>query len=122
MIINHKAAIEYIIESVAEEKINMHTVCSIHALLSENLLGDSSASGRMRNIAVNISGATYMPSDNPHILQEYFQLFIDKLNCINDAFEQSFFALVHLSYIQAFEDVNKRTARLVANIPLIKTT
>ena len=39
---------------------------------------------------------------------------------IKDPFEQSFFALVHLSYIQAFEDVNKRTARLVANIPLIK--
>ncbi len=42
------------------------------------------------------------------------------MNRIEDPFEQSFFALVHLSYLQAFEDVNKRTARLVANIPLIK--
>ena len=33
---------------------------------------------------------------------------------------QSFFLLVHLSYLQAFEDVNKRTARLTCNIPFIK--
>jgi len=35
-------------------------------------------------------------------------------------FEQSFFLLVHLSYLQAFEDVNKRTSRLSCNIPFIK--
>jgi hypothetical protein len=58
--------------------------------------------------------------DNPHVLQEYFGMLIQKLNKIEDPFEQSFFAIVHLSYMQAFEDVNKRTARLVANIPLIK--
>ncbi|NGX32623.1 MAG: hypothetical protein K1060chlam4_00673, partial [Candidatus Anoxychlamydiales bacterium] len=34
--------------------------------------------------------------------------------------EQSFFLLVHISYLQAFADVNKRTARLSANISLIK--
>jgi len=120
MILNHKAAIEYIIESIAETEISSHEICSIHALLSENLLGDPSASGRLRQIAVGISGTTYVPLENPHVLKESFELFIGKLNQIEDPFEQSFFSLVHLSYIQAFEDVNKRTARLVANIPLIK--
>lgn len=120
MILNHKGAIEYIIESAAEEKISSHEVCSIHALLSENLLGDPSASGRVRQIAVGIGGTNYMPLENPHILKECFQIFIEKLNLIEDPFEQSFFALVQLSYMQAFEDVNKRTARLVANISLIK--
>jgi Fic family protein len=28
--------------------------------------------------------------------------------------------LLHLSYLQAFEDVNKRTARLSCNMPFIK--
>jgi len=120
MIINHKSAIEYIIESAAEEKITSHEVCSIHSLLSENLLGDPSASGRVREIAVGISGTTYMPLENSHVLKECFHLFIEKLNLIKNPFEQSLFSLVHLSYLQAFEDVNKRTARLVANIPLIK--
>lgn len=120
MILNHKRAIEYIIESTTEKKITAHEVCSIHALLSENLLGDPSATGRIRQIAVGIGGTNYMPLENPHVLNECFQLFIEKLNLIQDPFEQSFFALVQLSYLQAFEDINKRTARLVANIPLIK--
>lgn len=120
MILNHKAAIEYIVETSDEEQITSHEVCSIHALLSENLLGDSSASGRIRDRGVSIGGSTYIPLENPQVLREYFQIFVEKLNGIRDPFEQSFFAIVHLSYLQAFEDVNKRTARLVANIPLVK--
>jgi Fic family protein len=120
MILNHKGAIEYIIESAAESEISSHGICSIHALLSENLLGDPSASGRVRQIAVGVAGTTYLPLENPHVLRECFDIFIQKMNLIEDPFEQSFFSLVHLSYMQAFEDVNKRTARLVANIPLIK--
>jgi Fic family protein len=120
MILNHKAAIEYIVDSSTEESISSHDVCSIHALLSENLLGDPGASGRVRQIAVGIGGTTYLPLENPHALRECFDLFIDKVNRIEDPFEQSLFSLVHLSYMQAFEDVNKRTARLVANISLIK--
>jgi Fic family protein len=120
MILNHKGAIEYIIESAAEEKITTHEVCSIHALLSENLLGDPSASGRVRQIAVGVSGTNYVPLENPHSLKECFEVFVEKINLIENPFEQSFFSLVHLSYLQAFEDVNKRTARLVANVPLIK--
>lgn len=120
MILNHKDAIEYIIEGADEKTISAHEICSIHALLSDNLLGDPSASGRIRQIAVGISGTTYLPLDNPHVLKEIFALFIKKLNLINDPFEQSFFSMVHLSYMQAFEDVNKRTARITANIPLVK--
>jgi Fic family protein len=120
MILNHKSAIEYIVEFSDQEVISSHEVCSIHALLSENLLGDPSASGRVRQIAVGIAGATYLPLENPHLLRECFELFIEKFNAIKDPFEQSLFSLIHLSYLQAFEDVNKRTARLVANIPLIK--
>lgn len=120
MILNHKDAIEYIVDYTSDERITSHEICSIHALLSENLLGDPAASGRVRNIIVNIGGSTYVPLENPQVLRECFDLFIDKINSITDPFEQSLFSIVHLSYLQAFEDVNKRTARLVANIPMIK--
>ena len=93
---------------------------SIHALLSEGLLGNPKAIGRIREIKVGISGSNYVPLDNPHQIKDCFELFVQKLNLIKNPFEQSFFSLVHLSYLQAFEDVNKRTARLVANIPLIR--
>lgn len=42
-----------------------------------------------------------------------------KASLIINPHEQSLFLLIHLSYLQAFSDVNKRTARLAANIPLI---
>jgi Fic family protein len=120
MILNHKAAIEYIVEAAEEDQISSHEIRSIHALLAENLLGDSAASGRLRMIAVGIGGTTYVPLENPHVLQQCFDLFVDKVNRITDPFEQSLFSIVHLSYLQVFEDVNKRTSRLVANVPLIR--
>ena len=120
MILGHKAAIEYIVESAAESTITAHDVYSVHALLSENLLGDPSASGRIRRVAVGIGGSTYMPLENHHVLKEYLDIILDKLNKVRDPFEQSLLSLVHLSYLQAFEDVNKRTARIVANIPMVK--
>jgi Fic family protein len=120
MILNHKAAIEYIVESADEAHVTSQEIRSIHALLSENLLGNPASSGRLRSLIVEIWGSTYLPLDNPQILQECFDLFVEKLNAIEDPFEQSIFSIVHLSYMQAFEDVNKRTARLVANIPLVK--
>lgn len=120
MILNHKAAIEYIVESAEEDRITFQEICSVHALLSENLLGDASASGRLRTIIVGIAGTTYLPLENAHLIRECLDLFIEKVNEIKDPFEQSLFSIVHLSYLQAFEDVNKRTGRLVANIPLIR--
>lgn len=120
MIINHKNAIEYMVDSVDEPAISSIQICSLHALLSENLLGDPSACGQLRKIGVGISGSTYQPLENPHLIKECFDRFIETINLIEDPFEQSIFSLVHLSYLQAFEDVNKRTARLTANIPLIR--
>lgn len=120
MILNHKAAIEYIVEFAPDEPITSHEIYSIHALLSENLLGDPGASGRLRTIIVDITGTTYVPIENPQVLRDCFDLFVKKINEITDPFEQSLFSIVHLSYLQAFEDINKRTARLVANIPMIQ--
>lgn len=120
MILNHKAAIEFLIDSADEIDFNKHTICNVHALLSDNLLGDPSAPGKIREKPVQISGSTYLPIDNPHLLRQMFELFLKKVKQIENPFEQSFFTLVHLSYLQTFEDVNKRTSRITANIPLFK--
>lgn len=47
-----------------------------------------------------------------------FDALLDKANQITDPFEQSFFVMVHLPYLQPFADINKRTSRLAANLPL----
>ena len=120
MILNHKQAIEFLVETVDEVDFNSYTVLNLHAILSDNLLANPAAGGRIRQIPVGIGGSVYTPLSTPQLLEEYFQRCLATAAAIDDPFEQSFFALVHLPYLQAFEDVNKRVARLCANIPLIK--
>lgn len=47
-------------------------------------------------------------------------MILDKAAAIDDPFEQAFFVMVHIPYLQPFVDVNKRVSRLGANIPLIR--
>jgi hypothetical protein len=119
MILNHKAAIEFLTESEQNVQINRYTILNLHALLSNNLLGTPEACGRLRKIPVGIGESVYQPTAIPQLLEECFQQILDKANIIKDPFEQSFFLMVHLPYLQPFEDVNKRVSRLSANIPLI---
>lgn len=120
MIMNHKEAILFLVENAQEFEINSMTIRNLHHLLSQDLLHNPEACGNIRAIEVNIGQSTYMPLDNQHVLKELFELVLQKAKKIHNAFEQSFFLLVHLSYLQAFEDVNKRTSRLSCNIPFIQ--
>lgn len=119
MILNHKAAIEFLVESADEIDINRQTILNVHALLSDNLLADATACGRVRSKFVGIAKSVYHPLVVPDVINECFEQIIDTAKAIHDPFEQSFFLMVHLPYLQPFEDVNKRVSRLVANIPLI---
>ncbi|MCY4130042.1 MAG: Fic family protein [Gammaproteobacteria bacterium] len=120
MILNHKAAIELLVEQAEEVGFNRYTILNLHALLSDNLLSDPMAGGRLRQIRVEIGGTVYQPLEAPQLVEEYFDKVLNTAAAITDPFEQAFFALVHLSYLQSFEDVNKRVSRLAANIPLIR--
>jgi len=120
MILNHKAAIELLVEQADEIGFNRYTVLNLHGLLADNLLADPLAGGRLRSIGVGIGGTVYHPLEVPQLIDECFRKILDTAAAIVDPFEQAFFALVHLAYLQGFEDVNKRVSRLAANIPLIR--
>lgn len=120
MILNHKAAIEYLADPTDQIGLNRHAITNLHALLSENLLGNPAAEGRLRTIPVDIGRSAYMPTAIPQLIQEYFDEILTKSEQIVDPYEQAFFMLVHLPYLQPFEDVNKRVSRLAANIPLFR--
>lgn len=117
MILNHKEAIEFLIASAQEIGFNRYTLLNLHALLSDNLLEDPTASGRLRSIAVGIGQTVFLPLEGPQRIDECFQQVLDTAGAIDDPFEQAFFVMVHLPYLQPFEDVNKRVSRLAANIP-----
>jgi Fic family protein len=118
MILNHKDAIEFIVQATEEIGLNRYTITNLHALLSNNLLPDPAAPGRLRSFAVAIGKSVYTPLGIPQVIDEMFELMLEKGRQILNPFEQAFFIMVHLLYLQPFEDVNKRVSRLAANIPL----
>ena len=120
MIMNHKTAIELLVDQASEIGFNRYTILNLHALLSDNLLADPRACGRLRTIPVGIDGSTFHPLEVPQLLEECFQQILDTATAIGDPFEQAFFVMVQLPYLQPFEDVNKRVSRLASNIPLIR--
>lgn len=120
MILNHKAAIELLVDQAEDTGFNRYTVLNLHALLADNLLADPQAVGRLRQIPVNIWGTVYHPLEAPQLIEECFDQILETATVIDDPFEQAFFVTVHIPYLQAFEDLNKRVSRLTANISLIR--
>lgn len=120
MILNHKDAIELLVNEADLVDFAPYTIYSLHALLSDGLLADRSACGRIRHRPVDIGGSVYLPMAMPKRLEELFKIILTMAKEIRDPFEQAFFVMVHLPYLQPFEDVNKRVSRLAANIPLIR--
>lgn len=120
MILNHKDAIEFMVEAAEEIGYNRYTITNLHAMLANNLLADPQAPGRLRSMAVGITGSAFTPLAIPQLVSELFELILAKASEIENPFEQSFFIMVHLPYLQPFDDVNKRVSRISANISFIK--
>ena len=120
MILNHKEAIEYVVENLDSIDITRQDICNIHALLADGLLIDPAMAGLLREIDVGIGYSSYKPISDKYEIEEEFDIVIAKAREISDPFEQSFFLLVHIPYLQAFTDINKRTSRIVSNITLLK--
>jgi Fic family protein len=119
MILNHKEAIRYLVDNAPKLEVNRNTICTLHYLLSDGLVKPQDA-GKVRRYPVRIGGSVYSPFEDTKRLEIQLEKIATKAALIEDPFEQSIFLLIHISYLQAFADVNKRTARLSANIPLIK--
>ena len=128
MILNHKSAIELLVGNVEEAavqgngaaKLDRYTLLNLHAALAENLLPNPADEGRIRQHTVEIGKSVFRPLSVPQQLDEVLNIVLEKANRISDPFEQCFFLLVHLPYLQAFADINKRTSRLAANLPLFR--
>ena len=120
MILNHKAAIEMLLDNADIAGFNRYTVLNLHSALAENLLPNPADEGRTRRHRVEIGKSVYRPLSVPAQIDELLDVLLDKARRIADPFEQSFFVMVHLPYLQPFADVNKRTSRLLANLPLLR--
>jgi len=119
MLLNHKSAIEFMVDAVPTEGITAPVIVDLQAKLMRDLLRDARDIGSIRRRMVNIDGSVYSPSSIPSLLEEMLNAIIDKVRNIRNPVEAAFFLWVNLAYLQPFADGNKRTSRLSANMPLM---
>jgi hypothetical protein len=119
MLLNHKEAIEFMVNAVPSEGITVPVIVDLQAKLMKDLLKDSRDIGSIRRRVVNIDGSVYVPSNMPMLLEEKLASVASKTRQIRNPVEAAFFLWVNLAYLQPFADGNKRTSRLCANMPLM---
>ena len=116
MLLNHKYALRFILDNPDYlQELTVRHIEDIHSLLTKGLSVDKG----IRHRRVGITGTNYHPLDNEFQIREAMHDTCDLINSKEDVFEKALLALVLLSYIQAFSDGNKRTARITSNAILI---
>lgn len=116
MLLNHKDALDFILDCPDYLKeLSVRRLEDIHSILTKEL-GVGSGIRRRR---VGITGTNYRPLDNEFQIREALEDTCRLVNSKEDVFEKALLTLVLLSYIQAFTDGNKRTARISSNAILI---
>ena len=116
MILNHKNAIDYIFGQKNEfKKLDLSHIEKIQELLTRGLKVRSG----IRNIPVRIIGTRYAPLSGKAKIIKMMDSAMNRINSLADPFSKSLAAALMISYIQPFEDGNKRTARIIANAVLL---
>ena len=116
MLLNHKDALDFIVAHPDYlEHLTISHIEDIHSLLVKELNVDRN----IRTRRVGITGTNYRPIDNEFQIREALQQSCDLVTSRENVFEKALFVLVLLSYIQAFNDGNKRIARITSNAILI---
>ena len=116
MLLNHKDALRFILDNPDYlMQLTVSHIEDIHQLLTKDLSVDRG----IRHRRMGITGTNYHPLDNEFQIREAMHDTCDLINSRENVFEKALLVLVLLSYIQAFSDGNKRTARITSNAILI---
>ncbi|HEY3404420.1 MAG TPA: Fic family protein [Ohtaekwangia sp.] len=116
MLLNHKEALDFIIENPHHLKhLSIARIEEIHSILIKDL----NVERNIRARRVGISGTNYRPLENEFQIREALEQTCGLINKLDNVFSKAILSLVLISYIQAFTDGNKRTARIVSNAILI---
>ena len=116
MLLNHKDALDFVLDVPDYLKeLSVHRIENFHSILTKELEVDRN----IRHRRVGITGTNYRPLDNEFQIREALEDTCTLVNGKDNVFEKAFLTLVLLSYIQAFVDGNKRTARITSNAVLI---
>ena len=116
MLLNHKEAIDFISGNPDYlRSLRLSAIEDVHSLLVKELGIDRN----IRKRTVGISGTNYRPLDNEFQIREAMELMCGLVNLKESVFEKALLVLLLISYIQPFNDGNKRTARIICNAILM---
>jgi Fic family protein len=116
MILNHKDAFNFVREHTTFFKTLSRThIEELHAILVKDL----KVGKGLRKQMVGVIGSVYQPLDNLHQVREGLNALVEAVARVQTPYAKALVALCGLSYLQPFEDGNKRTARLLANAILL---
>ncbi|MFH1226086.1 MAG: Fic family protein [bacterium] len=116
MILNHKRALDYIRDKKSDfKKLSLGKIENIHSLI----INDLSVKKGLRDKPVGIIGTNYKPLDIKYQVKEVMENMIKVIDKAKDPFTKALIVLLMISYVQPFEDGNKRTARLLADAILL---
>ncbi len=116
MILNHKRSLDYVFENRDYFKIiTISKLEELHAILT----ADMKVPAGLRKSPVGIIGTNYKPLSDQHLIREAVEKLIEKINFVKNPVEKALIAVIMISYIQPFEDGNKRTGRILANAILL---
>jgi len=119
--INHKEAIDYIIEIAKNDvELSEKVLKDIHALILRSI--DKENAGQYRKVPVMISGARHLPPQ-PYLMEKLMEDYFEFYDAQKDEVHPVIMlAEMHekLVSIHPFIDGNGRTARLVMNLLLIR--
>ena len=117
MLLNHKNTLDFIINNPGYlHPLSLSKIEDIHSLLVKDLQVERN----IRKRRIGISGTNYKPLDNEFQIREALISMCSLINLKENVFEKVLISLLFLSYIQAFSDGNKRTARIISNAILIR--
>lgn len=116
MLLNHKDALDFILDNPDYlSELTVAKIETIHSILVKELAVDRN----IRTRRVGITGTNYRPLDNEFQIREALEQTCQLINDKTCVFEKALLILLLISYIQPFNDGNKRTARIVGNAMLI---
>jgi Fic family protein len=112
MVLNHKKALDFSEQhrDTFANDLQLQTIIELHRLLADGLFDSG-----IRERLVGITGTTYKPLENKFQIEEELHHLIDVINSKQNVYEKALLAFTYICYLQAFNDGNKRTGRILAN-------
>ena len=119
MLLNHKAAVDFLVDCLPRETLSSLVVQNLHAILMQDLVADSGSLGAIRQGPLGIAGTLYSPMQEPDVIEAMLESIVDRAVRIENPIEAALFLWIQLAYLRPFASGNEVASRLAANIPLL---